>query len=226
MEATPATERRRYFRLEPSQEGKPQAVLELGNRDYEVEIVNLSPGGLLCYVHDPLIPLDVDQYIPKVIIRHRDRPPLVYAGHVLRLQHDPQKNQRFCAIEFVQFEGKRLQRGSRPVRPFKSTDRDREFLDRLKRYPALAPGLPLEKEFEIREGVFREFVKESLALPLEERWYFYEVIEEMKRREPDWPRGLEAEFLRLCRGEVRSEFVAGNKMKPRFRSWLRKIWPF
>ena len=219
-------ERRRYYRLEPSSEAKPRVVLEINGKEYEVEVINISPGGLLGYVTDPFAPLGVDQMVSKIVIRRPERTPLLYSGRVLRLQHEPEKNRRFCAIEFLQFEEKVLHKGARPIRPFTPGDGDREFLHRLKTFPQLQPGLALEKEFEIRESLFRAFEKEAVALPLEERWYFYEVLEEMKHREPDWPEGLKREFLRLCRGEIRSEFVSREAEVRKRKSLLRRFWPF
>ena len=81
----------------------------------------------------------------------------------------------------------------------------------------------LEEELSLRKAVYDDFMAESKKLALEERWFFYEIIDEMKRFEPNYPEGLKTEFLRLCRGDDRTEFVPVTKETKGFMSFFKRI---
>ncbi|HDL18011.1 MAG TPA: hypothetical protein ENH29_03055, partial [Bacteroidetes bacterium] len=62
-------EKRRYHRLQPTVEPEPRATFEVDERKIEVKVVNLSPGGLLCYVNNKDNCCKSETYIPKIIIK-------------------------------------------------------------------------------------------------------------------------------------------------------------
>jgi|Deesub1362B_J571_1020462.scaffolds.fasta_scaffold03834_2 hypothetical protein len=218
----PSRDRRRYYRIHRDVGPRPQAEVVVAKKKHALEVVNFSPGGLLCYLPETDIHLAKDQIVPEIWIRLPEKEPVLYAGRVLRLEWDKKTGKRFCAIEFIQYgSGKILRKGKKPLRPFRALERDRDFLDRLRKAPPISledePSVQMEK----LKVLYRLFQREAERLPIEERWYFYEVLEEMKRKEPHYPEGLKREFLRLCRAEDRSEFFPSPLA--RFRKWLWKL---
>ena len=56
-----------------------------------------------------------------------------------------------------------------------------------------------EEEARLRKTVYDSFDDITSKLSLEEKWWFFEIIDEMKRREPDYPDGLKRAYIKLCR---------------------------
>ena len=223
MSTTYQEERRRYYRLQPAVEPEPQATFELNGTAFEVKVVNLSPGGLLCYVNGKSAGCTADTLIPKIVIKVPDKKPVIYSGKIVRMMPTAESGKRFCAVEFIQFEKRILQRGSKPCEEFTPENSDDNFILRLGSYKSFLKASSLEVELSLRKAVYDDFMVESQKLAIEERWFFYEIIDEMKRFEPKYPEGLKTEFLRLCRGEDRTEFVPVTKDTKGFMNFLRRL---
>lgn len=132
------TNKRRYYRLKPSEDGEPSASFELDGKEIGLTVVNLSPGGLLCYVGAVEKGVDKDTYIPQIKIQMPRKKPLIFTGRVVRTEERPTS----------------------------------------------------------------------------------QILDAMKRQQPEYPEGLKQEFLRLCRGEEHSEFTTRN---PDFLGWIKGI---
>lgn len=218
-------EKRRYHRLQPTVEPEPQATFEIDERKIEVKVVNLSPGGLLCYVKNNGSCCKAETVIPKIVIKIPEKKPVVYAGKIVRVQPTAKSEKNFCAVEFIEFEEKILNKGSKPLKNNLIDLMDDAYLKRLQSYKSFLIAKSLDEELALRKIIYDGFREESKKLPLEERWFFYEIIDEMKRREPNFPGEMKIEFLRLCRGEDRSEFVYPKKKTGGIRSFFKKILP-
>ena len=68
-----------------------------------------------------------------------------------------------------------------------SHDSDSVFLKRIQ----AAKGLDLKLLYDVFEDI-------AHPLSLEDRFYFYELLEEMKKYEPHYPEKLKREFLNFC----------------------------
>lgn len=215
-------ERRRYYRLTPSTPEGPQADFYfLHGKHCQAEVVNLSPGGLLCYLETGLEHLGVGVIIPRIDIRIPHKPVVTYAGEVLRIQHAAQGKVCFCAIQFIKYGGlKDYSKASSVKMPRKQREiSDAIFLNRLQEAENYTRLDDIEKEIIVRNRVYQSFNDVAEALPLEERWFFYEILDEMKRWEPDYPEGMKREFLRLCRAEIRRPVNRKRKLA----QWLKSI---
>jgi len=220
-----AQERRRYYRLQPSPEAEPRVTFEFERQTLEVKLVNISPGGLLCYVDEAIKIITPELVIPRIVVALPNKKPVTYSGRVVRVQFTSEPGMQFCAVEFVRFEKKVLDKKSKPLpKPAVLAD-DLEFVQRLQSISNFSSIASIAEELTLRQTVYDGFAAEAKRLPLEERWYFFEVIDEMKRRQPNYPPGLQQEFCRLCHGEDRSEFVLTTKSRHRLKRFLKKILP-
>jgi len=218
-------ERRRYYRLVPSSSEKLQADFYfLQGKHCQAEVVNLSPGGLLCYLETGLEYLGVGVIIPRIDIRIPYKPVVTYAGEILRIQHAAQGKVCFCAIQFIKYGGlkDRLKASSGKIPRERRQIPDAVFLKRLQEAEDYTQLEDIEKEIIVRNQVYQSFNDIAEALPLEERWFFYEILDEMKRCEPNYPEGMKREFLRLCRAEIRPS--ANRKRK--LVQWVKDIFAF
>jgi len=216
-------ERRRYLRLQPTVEPEPQATFEMNSKTFDVKVVNISPGGLLCYADKKLSDCQVETIIPKIVVKIHNKKPVIYRGVIVRVQPSSEPKKQFCAIEFVENEQKVLKKGSKPLKQFLPDAADEIYLQRLQSYQNFLKASSIEEELSLRKVIYDGFQPESKKLPLEERWFFYEIIDEMKCREPQYPIELKHEFFRLCRGENRSEFVLKEKPQKGIKGFLKRI---
>jgi len=216
-------ERRRYLRLQPMVEPEPRAAFEMNGKTFDVKVVNISPGGLLCYADKKLSDCQVEKIIPKIVVKIHNKKPVVYRGVIVRVQPSSEPKKQFCAIEFVENEQKVLKKGSKPLKQFLPDAADETYLLRLESHQSFLKAASLEEELRLRKATYDGFQPESKKLPLEERWFFYEIIDEMKCREPQYPTELKHEFFRLCRGEERSEYVPKEKPQKGLKGFLKKI---
>lgn len=57
----------------------------------------------------------------------------------------------------------------------------------------------VEKEVEIRRQAYNSFDDITDHLTIEEKWWFFEMLDEMKRHEPNYPENLKQAFFQLYR---------------------------
>jgi hypothetical protein len=215
---------RRYYRLPPSEDAEPKTRFLLSGAEIPFTVVNMSPGGLLGYVSASDTRIEKDVFIPKIQIQLPHKPVVTYSGRVLRAETQPYGDSRFCAIEFVSYYRKRKVRSSKqPVQMAEDADMDRYFIHRLESIRFLDGTRTVKEEIHIQEMLYHAFDDIARRIPLEERWFFYEVLDAMKRHEPDYPEGLKREFLKFCRGSDRSQFRSEGGSIPRIFRWLRHL---
>ncbi len=223
---SPEKEKRQYYRLQPVVEPEPQASFEIDGKTFDVKVVNLSPGGLLCYVDEKSTSFSPDILIPKIVVKIADKETVTYAGKIVRVQPTSGSQKKFCGVEFIKFGERVLDKDKGPPKPFNINTGDESFVERLESCKTFLKVSSIEEEIKTRKMIYDNFQTESERLPLDERWYFYEIIDEMKLREPNYSDGLKQEFLRLCRGEERKQAVATKKITKSIKSFFKKILPF
>lgn len=216
---------RRYYRLQPKEEQEPQAFLEFDDHKVDLTVVNLSPGGLLCYISAKETDVHKDLFIPKITIQAPNKKPVEYSGRVLRVEEVKESESKFCAIEYVRFQKKVLSKGSKPISDVTPVqDSDRFFIHRLESIKFIDGPHSIKEEIHEKEMLYNAFEDITNRLPIEERWFFIEVLDLMKSREPNYPEDLKLEFLRFCRGEDRSEFTLEKEKGGTVYSWIKGLF--
>lgn len=223
--STPSQEHRRYYRLQPREEKEPKAHLEFNGRKVDLTVVNLSPGGLLCYINVDETSVEKEFFIPKIIIQKPNKKPVIYSGRVLRADVLKESKSKFCAIEFVRYQSKVLTKGSKPLGTITpDSDIDRYYLHRFESIKFLDGPHSVKEEIQETEMLYNAFDDIAQRLPIEERWFFFEILDTMKSHQPEYPDALKMEFFRFCRGEDRSEFMSDQRSSVGIFRWIKNLF--
>ena len=179
-----------------------------GGDKFSVDVVNISQGGLLGYTFNHnFFSGNNHKKIKDVEIVFPGRLPFHCSGNLIRIQPTREPKKCFCAI---QFEKNGYDENQHPLnigdKIEKSLHPDQEivipgqiFLDRVTKAenyfkiddPRLASN--------VRKRVYDSFDDISSKLELEEKRSFFEMVDELKKREPDCQEGLKQAFVNLCR---------------------------
>ena len=218
-------EYRRYYRLQPKEEKEPKGHLEFNGRKVDLTVVNLSPGGLLCYINADETSVKKESFIAKIIIQKPNKKPVIYSGRVLRADILEESKSKFCAIEFVRYQNKVLTKGSKPLLPVApANDVDRYYLHRFESIKFLDGPHSVKEEIQETEMLYNAFEDIAKRLPIEERWFFFEILDIMKSHQPEYPDALKMEFFRFCRGEDRSEFMSDPGISVGIFRWIKNLF--
>lgn len=202
-------ERRKYQRYYPDRKNQPQVHFMLNGGDkFSVDVVNISQGGLLGYTFNHnFFYGDNHRKIKDVEIVFPGRLPFHCSGIITRVQPSREKQKCFCAIQFDEngydenhsllHIGEKIELSLRPADEVVIPDRI--FLDRVINGQSLLNIKDPQLVSEIRKSIYDSFDDITANLSLEEKWCFFEMVDEMKRLEPDYPEGLKQAFLNLCR---------------------------
>ena len=198
-----------------------------------VEIVNYSLAGLLFYA-DFRLKLKINDYIPKICLEFRRKPEVHFAGEIVRLEHGEDK--AFCGIRFVEKRAKEKAK-SKPARPKPTDDIPDEIkLKWSKKLRSLSNYMRidnLEEQMKAEEAAYGAFKAVTDKLNMEERWWFFEMLDELKRKEPFYPPRLLQEFVMICEWGYTSIPARPMWHKPgikifeklkRMFSWLGFLW--
>ncbi len=208
-------ERRKYPRYYPEPENHPEVSFIFDNGEkISVEIVNISRGGVLISTNEIEHFLDMDQQQIKMIeIVAPNKKPFRCAGELKRLQPVMEEKKCFCAVEFSRIDDRKKQSGS--VEEESPSERDpAQFVDKIfesvlqsQNYMKMKDRKQAEK---IRQSIYDSFAEVTDHLTVEDRWWFYELLDEIKTRDPNFPDGLKNDFLKLCKIGLKK---AGQKKK-------------
>ena len=179
-----------------------------GGDKFSVDVVNISQGGLLGYTFNHnFFSCDNQRKIKDVEIVFPGRLPFHCSGKLIRVQQSREQQKCFCAIQFDKngYDEKQdqLNIGEKIQQSLSPTEEiiipDQIFLDRVRdteNYFKIEDP-PLASD--VRKKVYDSFDDITSKLELEEKRSFFEMIDEMKRQEPDCPKGLKQAFINLCR---------------------------
>ncbi len=198
-------ERRRYYRLQPRMPEKIEAsIFFLDGKHCTAEVVNFSPAGLLCFCTQWPEKFHLDDIFQRIDLHIPNKPIVTYSGRVVRKESTADPKAFYFAIKFERFGGKEgvAVPSKKKNSPLKA-DVDALFLTRLRQAENYLRAPNFYEETRLRTRVYRAFQDVTDRLRLEEKWFFLELLDELKREEPDYSPGLLREFLRLCRGEDR-----------------------
>ncbi|NOY77910.1 MAG: PilZ domain-containing protein [Calditrichaeota bacterium] len=219
----PQKERRRYYRLRPSMPEKILAeIFFLGNKHCTVQVVNLSPGGVLVYTTHCAEKFHKGDILPRIDLQFPHKSPITYAGEIVRLEPTGDPDAIYCAIKFEKFGGLTGTKiPSKKAAKINTVQEEAIFLTRLRQAENYTNQDSIQDEIRMRTHVYESFRDITEHLRMEERWFFLEVLDELKRQEPAYSQGLLKEYLRFCTGEDRTTQVASdNKIKTFLKNFL------
>ncbi|MDZ7265066.1 MAG: PilZ domain-containing protein [candidate division KSB1 bacterium] len=202
-------ERRRHPRWYPDRKNPLSVALVFnGGERLPVDIVNISCGGL--FGHTQLFAQFVEwpqHRVPVIEFKFPNRETFRCSGTILRVQPTRDNNKCFCAIQFDQFghdehrncivvahEIEALQKPSHKV-----IIQEQQLIRRLQRSENYLKITDAQRQTAIRRAVYDSFDDVTVYLSLEEKYWFFEIIDEMKRQEPNYSDSLKRAFVNLCR---------------------------
>lgn len=205
-EQTVKKERRKYYRLRPTMPEKIEArVFFLDGQSCQAEVVNFSPAGILCFCTRFEEKFHVGDVFPQIEIRIPHKPEVTYAGKLVRKEGTGDPHAFYFAIKFEKFGGLQgIRIPSKKNRAPLETEVNAIFLTRLRQSDNFMQAENFHEEKRLRNRLYRSFQDVTAALRVEEKWFFLEILDELKRQEPNYSPGLLQEFLRLCRGAERA----------------------
>lgn len=206
-------ERRVHPRYYPDRKSQPKVNFIFSEADrVAVEVLNISQGGLFGYTSG------TNQFIrfghPRINlieISFPEKSPFRCSGRLLRVQPTREQNKCFCAIELdrtgideqrAQINvASEIEQAHRPIK--KVLVHEQKFIDRLKNADNYFHIKDRNLSAITRRKIYDSFDDVTAKLTLEEQWWFYEIIDEMKRIEPEYPDNLKNAFLSLCRTGIK-----------------------
>lgn len=205
-------DRRQHYRINCDMR-RPSAAHVFVN-DARIPVVtplNFSAGGLLCAVDLGDLALAPGQRVDCVQLVFPQKPPLAFAGTVVRMEALPKRPGYLCAIRFddilcadsVPDGGYDLDRLARVIKTGEVSD---ALIERLKLLPNYMQMTRPEKAANVREQVYASFKAVLGSLDPGERWWFTEVLDALKVMEPRYPFGLLEEYIRLCKKAYSSAY--------------------
>jgi len=206
-------ERRKFKRLYPDKNNIPKVEFQLnGKTKISINPINISKGGLMGYTSSIEHFLGIeDQHIKRIKIKFPDKEPYSCSGRILRLQPVMNENRCYCAVEFDNDISKiekgsvisdQIEQDAEQLLLESEKITDGELIQRVKQLENYIKIEDLEKEHKARQYAYNLFDDITENLTIEEKWWFYEIIDEMKRLEPAYPEELLRAFLKLCHAGI------------------------
>lgn len=94
---------------------------------------------------------------------------------------------------------------------------DGKILNRIRQLENYVTIEEVERELELRRLAYNSFDDITEHLTIEEKWWFFEMLDEMKRQEPDYPENLKRAFFKLYRtGLQQANTVQFNSKNKKF----------
>ncbi|MBN1154770.1 PilZ domain-containing protein [candidate division KSB1 bacterium] len=170
-----------------------------------------------------------DPNIEKIEIVEPGKETIKCSGRIMRVQPVFHDHKCYCAVEFNEetddFEEASDTETPKPVEPDTLTpsykvidDRPRrkkttktvkpvpqealsddDLLARISSMECYSNLKDIKKEEELRQKAFTLFEDITDNLTIEEQWTFYDLLEVMKKHEPDYPEDAKRIFLKICR---------------------------
>jgi len=214
-------ERRQHPRFYPDEQNLPEVrfIFDDGEK-VSIDIVNISRGGLLGSTSSIEQFLEIDHHKIKVIeIMAQNKDPFRCAGKLLRLHPLREDNKCFCAVEFCKTGEEEpasepeKKSETLPQKPAKESNYqfDIEIFKRVAKAENYLQIPNNDQATKIRKAVYDSFTDITENLPLEDRWWFFELLDEIKKREPNIPDELKQDFVNICKIGLKSGFSADRK---------------
>lgn len=214
---TAAMNRRAHFRV-PIDESMGISVQLSGNGNEitTARPINLSAGGLLCKIETGTSQnIFAHRGETQVRINFPQKGYISMNGKIRRIESFGSMNAYDCAIQFTKMRENQVYRsGKRLVNPQAALDGETKVVPRqgnalecfnsTLNYMKLPEG---EEQTFARNRVYAFYDQVVRGLPLNEQWWFFEVLDVLKAQAPNCSEGLLQEYFRLYqRGFKTSEF--------------------
>ena len=213
-------ERRQHPRLFPDKDNHPQVSFIFNDGEkISVEVVNISRGGLLGSTSGIEQFLEIDHYKIKVIeIVPPNKKPFRCAGKLLRLHPLREENKCFCAVEFCKIgeddQSTELDESLETQIIKTDAEINARFEAEMMRRVVQADNYLRDQNnaqvIKMRESVYDSFSDISKNLSLEDRWWFFELLDEIKSRGQNIPEELKQDFINLCKNGLQ-DFLKDEK---------------
>lgn len=201
-------DRREHTRYYPDEKNTPKAYFIFSDgTKVPIYPINISRGGMMGFISNIEHFVEIkDQNIDLIEIHFPDKKMFRSSGRILRLQTGLKENKYFCAVEFSDIE---KSRGVKKKDSALTSDEpeltdnqdaiDWKIIQRIKKVENYYNIDNIDRGLLLRQRAYDSFDDIVEHLTIEEKWLFYEMLDEMKRYEPDYPENLKQAFLRLCR---------------------------
>lgn len=193
-------ERRKNYRihineLDPRLE--VSVTLESGHTA-KVKLINYSFGGILFYA-----PADFDarlhERVPQILFKFPNKPAVQFSGEFVRV--DRGEDKVFCAVSFNEealSQGHAHARDAQREQPARNARE--EWIDILQSLPNYMHDSTVDLYHDTLRLAYEKYSIVVKDFTVEEKWWFFELLDELKRREPDYPEPLLDEFITMCEG--------------------------
>ncbi|MBN2012142.1 hypothetical protein JW960_22625 [candidate division KSB1 bacterium] len=212
-------ERRKYPRYYPDSANLPIVTFLIdGSPKINITVVDIGKGGLMGYTSsiEHFIGM-IDHHIQQIEIAFPEQEPFRCSGKILRVLPAIFENRCYCAVEFDIPE---TLMASDPSVVDSEVEIKHEQLDipehhimtRIEQLENYATIEDIDVETKIRLNAYDSFDDVTSNLTVEEKWLFYEMLDEMMHVAPNYPANLKNAFLNLCRTGLRQNMVLRKKM--------------
>jgi len=208
-QSTHVHERRRHPRYYPDRKNQPKVSFNFNSHDkIPVDVINISQGGLLgCASNGNQFSIQNNRKVNQIKIKFPCKQPFCCSGKVLRVQPSREIHKYFCAVQFDEFgtdsNKSTINIGDKIDRSLRPTDEifipDQIFINRLEKAENYLKNENPHFKSHPRKTVYDSFDDITSNLSLEEKYWFFRIVDEMKQHKPEYPEKLKTAFLTLCR---------------------------
>ncbi len=203
-------ERRKYPRYYLDNTNQPVVTFLInGSPRINLTVINISKGGLMGYTSsiEHFIGME-DHHIHHIEVAFPGQDAFRCSGQVLRVQPSVLENRCYCAIEF-DLPDEFIPDDPAVVSdqgdfPFEQLDiPDHQIMARIEKLEKYIDTQDIDLETQNRVAAYDAFDDVTMHLTIEEKWLFYEMLDEMIDVAPHYPDNLKRAFLNLCRTGLR-----------------------
>jgi len=216
-------ERRQHPRFFPDEGNLPEIsfIFEDGEK-ISVELINISRGGLFGSTAGIEQFLEIDHHKIKTIeILPPNKEPFHCAGKLLRLHPLREDNRCFCAVEFCKIgeedQATEPEKSSAALQIKTAKKSDHQLDELILRRAGKAENYQRLQDNKLaanaRKVVYDSFADITENLPAEDRWWFFELLDEIKNREPNIPDELKQDFINICKIGLQKKSKQVKKVK-------------
>ncbi|MDQ7054714.1 MAG: PilZ domain-containing protein [candidate division KSB1 bacterium] len=193
-------DRRRNYRIDvPDSDIPVRGELQLVDGTViPVEVINYSVSGLFCYGPRDL-PLQENDVLDRIRLLFRRKPTVEFSGEVVRIQKNA--DNVFCGIRFFDRSRKPAAAPApqKTRKPGEITDEMKSrWIDKIHSVPNYFRVSNIDEQMKAERIAYSAFEDLTENFTVEERWWFYEMLDELKRKEPFYPPRLLHEFILVC----------------------------
>ena len=190
-------ERREHYRIHLN-ELDPRlsvSITPASGMAQEVKLINYSLGGVLFYAH-PSLEIKKGDSVPAIAFKFPNKPAVEFSGKFARVEKS--RDKLFCAVSFDEKQQLQPQLEHQMDSGLFLSPAKARWIEIIKAIPNYTRDSTVDLYHEALRTGYEKFNRLVKDFKLEEKWWFFEQLDELKRREPDYPTELLDEFIRMC----------------------------